>query len=99
MARRWFPRRGAVSAPGSTSRAQAKAQHNHPGQAPARWPSGAIPRWKQGVARKRAEPAPPRNRTPDKENERLQRRDAPVRRDPDVVWASGACSCAATERS
>jgi len=30
----------------------------------------------------RAGPAPPQNRTPDKENERLQRRDAPVRRDP-----------------
>jgi len=69
------------------------------GQTNGRWPSGAIPRWKQGVARGRAEPAPPRNRTPDKESERLQRRDAPVKRDPDVVWGSGAWYSTATERS
>jgi len=30
------------------------------GQTNGRWPNGAIPRWKQGVARGRAEPAPPR---------------------------------------
>jgi len=64
-----------------------------------RWPRGDMPRSNRSLPCGRAEPAPPRNRTPDKENERLQRRDAPVKRDPDVVWASGACSSAATERS
>jgi hypothetical protein len=35
--------------------------------------------------RGRAEPAPPRNRNPHKENSRLQRRDASVRRDADIM--------------
>ena len=47
-----------------------------------RWPRGDMPRSNRSLPCGRAEPAPPRNRTPDKENERLQRRDAPVRRDP-----------------
>ena len=39
--------------------------------------------------RGRAEPAPPRNRDPDKGNQRLQRRDASVERDADIMRAGG----------
>jgi hypothetical protein len=37
---------------------------NTAGQTNGRWPNGAIPRWKQGVARGRAEPARPRGGKP-----------------------------------
>jgi len=40
--------------------------------------------------RGRAEPAPPRNRDPDKGNQRLQRRDASAGRDADIMRGGGA---------
>jgi len=45
------------------------------GQTNGRWPSGAIPRWKQGVARGRAEPAPPRGGYPGSDSLAGENRD------------------------
>jgi hypothetical protein len=50
-----------------------------------RWPNGGTFRLALCLPRGRAEPAPPRNRDPDKGNQRLQRRDASVRRDADIA--------------
>ena len=54
-----FSRRDALRASANTGRTQAEAQHNHRGQRNARWPNGAIARWRQSLPSGRAEPAPP----------------------------------------
>jgi hypothetical protein len=55
------------------------------GQTNGRWPNGRIFRWKQGVARGRAEPAPPRPRSATGRTGGPKRGSAPVRRDADIA--------------